>query len=104
MVGQTTKIRGAAGRSIVTGELTAFYADDTLLDAFDTEAEVALVFTLTDGTNTCTFTLPKIKFTGGKPRSAASARSASACRSRRFTPRIAPRKSLSSGCLPDEII
>ena len=67
VVGQTTKIRGAAGRSIVTGELTAFYADDTLLDAFDTEAEVALVFTLTDSTNTYTFTLPKIKFTGGKP-------------------------------------
>ena len=28
---------------------------------------MALVFTLTDGMNTYTFTLPKIKFTGGKP-------------------------------------
>jgi len=67
VVGETTKIRGAAGRSNVTGELTAFYDSDTLLDAFDTEAEVAIVFTLTDGTATYTFTLPKVKFTGGKP-------------------------------------
>ncbi len=47
--------------------MTAFYDSDTLLDAFDTEAEVAIVFTLTDGTATYTFTLPKVKFTGGKP-------------------------------------
>lgn len=67
VVGETTKLRGAAGRSNVTGELTAFYDSDTLLDAFDTEAEVAIVFTLTDGTATYTFTLPKVKFTGGKP-------------------------------------
>jgi len=67
VVGETTKVRGAAGRSNVTGELTAFYDSDTLLDAFDTEAEVAIVFTLTDGTATYTFTLPKVKFTGGKP-------------------------------------
>lgn len=67
VVGETTRIRGAAGRSIVTGELTAFYQDDTLLDAFDNESEVAIVFTLTDGTATYTFTLPKVKFTGGKP-------------------------------------
>ena len=67
VIGETTKIRGAAGRSNVTGELTAFYDSDTLLDAFDTEAEVAIVFTLTDGTATYTFTLPKVKFTGGKP-------------------------------------
>lgn len=67
VVGETTKLRGAAGRSNVTGELTAFYDSDTLLDAFDTEAEVNIVFTLTDGTATYTFTLPKVKFTGGKP-------------------------------------
>ena len=67
VVGEVTRIRGAAGRSIVTGELTAFYQDDTLLDAFDNESEVAIVFTLTDGVATYTFTLPKVKFTGGKP-------------------------------------
>lgn len=67
VVGETTKIRGAAGRSNVTGELTALYDSDALLDAFATEAEVAIVFTLTDGTATYTFTLPKVKFTGGKP-------------------------------------
>lgn len=67
VVGETTRIRGAAGRSIVTGELTAFYQDDTLLDAFEDETEVAIVFTLTDGVATYTFTLPKVKFTGGKP-------------------------------------
>lgn len=67
VVGETTKLRGAAGRSNVTGELTAFYDSDTLLNAFDTEAEVNIVFTLTDGTATYTFTLPKVKFTGGKP-------------------------------------
>jgi hypothetical protein len=67
VVGETTRIRGAAGRSIVTGELTAFYQDDTLLDAFEDETEVAIVFTLTDSVATYTFTLPKVKFTGGKP-------------------------------------
>ena len=67
VVGEVTRIRGAAGRSIVTGELTAFYQDDTLLDAFDDETEVAIIFTLTDGVATYTFTLPKVKFTGGKP-------------------------------------
>lgn len=67
VVGQTTKIRGSAGRSVLTGEVTAFYSNDDLLDAFDGESEVAIVFTLTDSLNTYTFTLPKIKFTGGKP-------------------------------------
>ena len=62
------------------------------------------MFTPTDGTNTTyTFTLPKIKFTGGNRRSAAREISINAVPGR-FTPRIAPRKSLSSGCLPDEII
>ena len=67
VVGETTRVRGAAGRSIVTGELTALYQDDTLLDAFEDETETAIVFTLTDGVATYTFTLPKVKFTGGKP-------------------------------------
>jgi hypothetical protein len=67
VVGQTTKIRGAAGRCNVKGELTAFYSDDTLLDAFDTEAETALVLSLTDGVDTFTFTFPRIKLNGGKP-------------------------------------
>lgn len=67
VVGETTRIRGAAGRSNCSGEITAFYTDDTLLDAFDAETEVALVFTLTDGTATYTFTFPKVKFNGGKP-------------------------------------
>lgn len=67
VVGETTRIRGAAGRSNVKGEIGAFYSDDTLLDAFDTEDEVAIVFSLTDGTATYTFTFPRVKFTGGKP-------------------------------------
>lgn len=67
VVGQTTKIRGAAGRSNISGEVTAFYSDDTLLDAFDNETAVELEFTLTDGSNTYTFTFHNIKFNGGKP-------------------------------------
>lgn len=67
VVGQTTKIRGAAGRSNITGEVTAFYSDDTLLDAFDNETSTELEFTVTDGANTYTFTFHNIKFNGGKP-------------------------------------
>lgn len=67
VVGSNTRIRGAAGRSKVTGEVTAFYDADTLLDAFDNETETSISFSLTDGDNTYTFDLPRIKFTGGKP-------------------------------------
>jgi len=49
VVGETTRVRGAAGRSIVTGELTTLYQDDTLLDAFEDETETAIVFALTEG-------------------------------------------------------
>lgn len=67
VVGSTNRQRGAAGRSKVTGEVSAFYDSDTLLSAWENESEIALVFAVTDGTDTYTFTLPRIKFTGGKP-------------------------------------
>lgn len=67
VIGSDTRIRGAAGRSKITGEVSAFYDADTLLDAFDNETETSIEFTLTDGANSFTFELPRIKFTGGKP-------------------------------------
>jgi hypothetical protein len=67
VVGENTRIRGAAGRSNLTGQVTAFYEDDTLLDLFDNEDETSITFELTDGVAVYTFELPRVKFNGGKP-------------------------------------
>lgn len=54
-----------AGRCNVTGELSAYFADKTLLDKFVGETESSLEVELTDPSgNTYTITLPRIKFTG----------------------------------------
>jgi hypothetical protein len=53
------------GRANITGTMTAYFADSTLLDKFISEAESSLEFTIGDGTNTMTFLMPRIKYSGG---------------------------------------
>jgi len=54
-----------AGRCNVTGELSAYFSDKTLLDKFINETESSLNVELTDPNgNTYAITLPRIKFTG----------------------------------------
>lgn len=62
----TNKIVGLVdGRATITGTVTAFFANATLLGKFINETESSLTFVLSDGTNTMTFSMPRIKYTGG---------------------------------------
>ena len=51
------------GNVEITGSLGVFLRDATLLNKFLTNTESSLLFTLSDGTNTLTFNLPRIKYT-----------------------------------------
>lgn len=68
VVGSKQSIRPSIGRSNVTGQVTAYFENSTLLDKFINETESSIVFELPDGAgNKYTFTLPRIKYTGGQP-------------------------------------
>lgn len=68
VVGSKQSIRPSIGRSNVTGQVTAYFENSALLDKFINETESSIVFTLPDGAgNQLTFTLPRIKYTGGQP-------------------------------------
>lgn len=67
VVGQNTKVRGAAGRSNLTGEITAYFEDTTLLDLFDDETESSIELTLASGSETYVIEIPRVLFNGGKP-------------------------------------
>lgn len=67
VVGRNTTVRGAAGMSNLTGEISAFFEDATLFDLFDDEQEVSIEFTLTDSVASYTFEMPRCKINGGKP-------------------------------------
>jgi len=56
------------GRSNVTGTVTAYFSNATLLDKFINETESSLEYTMTDvDGNTLRFVIPRIKYTGGQP-------------------------------------
>lgn len=62
VVGTDTTIRPSIGKINVTGTLTAFFESKALVDKFLNETESSVEFSLTDGTNTYTFELPRIKY------------------------------------------
>ena len=53
------------GKSNLTGTLTAQFNDAVMLTKFIDETESSLTFSLTDGTKTQTYNIPRIKYTGG---------------------------------------
>lgn len=56
------------GRTNLTGQITAYFDSAALLDKFLNPAtESSLKFTLTDGTKSYEFLIPRIKYTGGQP-------------------------------------
>jgi hypothetical protein len=56
------------GKSIVTGTVTAYFADVTLLNKFVAETDSSLLFTLTNAAgDVISFNFPKIVYTGGQP-------------------------------------
>lgn len=75
-IGSVGKTIGLAtiGRCTITGQITAYFANSTLLEKFINETASALIFTLVDTPtvghttgNSLAFTLPNIKYTGGQP-------------------------------------
>jgi len=52
------------GRVDVTGTLDVFFTSPALINKFLNGTSTSLSFTLSDGVNTLTFNLPKIKYTG----------------------------------------
>lgn len=66
VVGSATTPQLEYGRARVTGTLTAYFQDATLINKFISETASSLVFALTDGTNTYTFTFPSIKYNGAE--------------------------------------
>jgi hypothetical protein len=68
VIGSDTTTRPTIGRSNLTGSIDVFFESQTLLDKFWNETESSLQFTLVDPAgNTYDFTVPRIKYTGGKP-------------------------------------
>jgi hypothetical protein len=68
IVGDQQGLRPSIGRSNVKGTLTAYFEDTTLLSKFINETESSLQFNLVDlSGNRYTFTVPRIKYTGGQP-------------------------------------
>lgn len=63
----TTAARGVGyGRRQITGTLGCFFEDLTAYNAFLTNATPSIVATLSDGTDTFTITIPKVRITGGE--------------------------------------
>jgi hypothetical protein len=53
------------GRANITGTVSAYFANSTLLAKFINETESSLSFQITDGTRSFTFLMPRIKYSGG---------------------------------------
>ena len=68
VIGSALTVRPAIGRSNVSGSITAFFEDATLLNKFRNETESALDITLTDPAgNTFQIQLGNITYTSGQP-------------------------------------
>ena len=69
VVGSKKSIKQSIGKLKVSGTLTAYFEDATLIGKYLREEASSLEITVTDGMpdNQYTFLLPKIKFTGGQP-------------------------------------
>lgn len=65
VIGSAVGLQPSIGRSSLTGQLTAYFEDNTLLDKFVNDTNSSIEFSLTDGTGTYAFTLPNIKYSGG---------------------------------------
>ena len=64
VIGSATAPQMEYGRGRVTGTVTAYFQDETLLNKFINETESSLTFTL-NGDTDYTFAFPRIKYSGG---------------------------------------
>jgi len=68
VVGSDETLLPSIGKSTVTGSITAYFEDATLIDKFIAETASSLSFVLTDlAGNSYTFDLPNIKYNSGNP-------------------------------------
>jgi len=68
VVGSKNSIYPSVGRSNLTGQVTAYFEDSSLVNKFLNETESSITFTLPDGAgNQLRVTIPRIKYTGGQP-------------------------------------
>lgn len=67
VVGSKTSIGNSIGRATVTGNLTVYFENSTMIDKFINETETSLQFETPDGTNKYTWRINQLKFTGGQP-------------------------------------
>jgi hypothetical protein len=68
VVGSDSTIEPSIGKSTVTGTLTAYFTDSTLVEKFIAETASSIVLVLTDlAGNSYTVTLPNIKYNTGNP-------------------------------------
>lgn len=68
VVGSADSIYPSVGNSNLSGQITAYFEDSTLVEKFINETESSIVFTAPDGAgNMLRFTIPRIKYTGGQP-------------------------------------
>lgn len=63
VVGSAAVAKNSIGRSNVTGSITVFFEDVNMINKFINETESSLQVQLSDGTNTLTIFLPRIKYT-----------------------------------------
>jgi hypothetical protein len=68
VVGSEDSIYPSVGRSTLTGQITAYFEDSTLMTKFIDETESSITFRLPDAAgNNLRFRIPRIKYTGGQP-------------------------------------
>lgn len=67
VVGSPATLEPAIGKSMVTGTVTAYFQDTVMLNKFVNETESSIEFTLTDGTYSYDFLIPRVKYTGAPP-------------------------------------
>lgn len=68
VVGSRTTLRPSQGRSNVTGTVTAYFDDSTMLNKFINETESSIEFTLPDAAgNSLKFRLPRVKYGAAPP-------------------------------------
>ncbi|CAM0069987.1 minor tail protein [Vibrio phage K251 g3] len=68
VVGSKNSILPSLGRSNLTGSITAFFEDSSLVEKFINESDSSIEFELPDVEgNKLTIKIPRIKYTGGQP-------------------------------------
>ncbi|WP_299726848.1 phage tail tube protein [uncultured Endozoicomonas sp.] len=67
VVGSDETLQPSIGRSNLTGSMSVYFEDSSMVDHFINETELAVAFTLAGDGGSYTFTLPRIKFGSGAP-------------------------------------